>query len=94
MSGEEVLNVRIGNTEKRLCVLEKRLQKLEDELTSVKEGVAETRAYVVQIYDKITRIDEQKTAKDSGALWSKAMIELIRAFVTVGGIIAGIKLIG
>lgn len=93
MSNEEMLRFRISETEKKITTLDERLQKTNEQISRMQVGIAETNAYVKQIYDEVngTRNLNTNGVKNS-RMWSKVVFELIRAMITIAGIIAGVKL--
>ena len=67
------------------------------DIQTLKEGHAETRVYVKQIFERIEDIRDlvkNATNNDHSDKWQKVVLELIKAIGIIGGIIAGIKLIG
>jgi archaellum component FlaC len=66
-----------------------------NDIIALKEGHAETRIYVKQIFE---RIDDLKVlfktgTNENNSTWSKIVMELIKAIAIIAGIVAGVKLL-
>lgn len=84
---------RISETEKKITALDERLQKTNEQISHMQAGIAETNAYVKQIYDDLHGVKSSEgTCVKTGRIWANIVTEMIRALITVSGIIAGIKL--
>ena len=93
MSGDEVLKFRISEVEKKIGQQSERLQKTDEQISAIKTDIAETNAYVKQIYDEIRNKDRGiRPYMKAGRMWTGVIVEMIRAIIIISGIIAGIKL--
>ncbi|KRQ86067.1 hypothetical protein ABG79_02199 [Caloramator mitchellensis] len=68
------------------------------EISDLKEGQAETRVYVKQIFNRLDELKEMfelfTTTKDNTEdKWLKVALELIKAIGLVAGVVAGIKIL-
>ena len=69
------------------------MQKTDEQISGIKADIAETNAYVKQIYDEIHNRDSVgRPYIKASRMWSGVIVELIRALIIISGIIAGIKL--
>ena len=94
MSEEEMFRFRIAETEKKISALDERLQKTNEQISHIQANIAETNAYVKQIYDELHGVKNcEGTCIKTGKIWANIVVEMIRALITVSGIIAGIKLL-
>lgn len=87
---------RFENIEGELKELKETTKNHAVDISKLKESDAETRVYVKQIFERIDDLKvlfKQGTAENNST-WSKIVLELIKAIGVVGGIIAGIKLLG
>ena len=93
MSEDEMLKFRISETEKKLEIFDARMQKMNEQIGGIKTDIAETNAYVKQIYDEL---HSGRTLNGhyfkTGKMWAGLVAEMIRALIIISGIIAGIKL--
>ena len=93
MSGDEMLRFRVTEVEKKLGMQSERLQKTDEQISAIKADIAETNAYVKQIYDEIHNNDRgARPYLQAGRMWTGVIVEMIRAIIIISGIIAGIKL--
>ena len=93
MSGDEMLRFRVSEVEKKLGMQGERMQKTDEQISAIKADIAETNAYVKQIYDEIHNKDRgARSYLQAGRMWTGVIVEMIRAIIIISGIIAGIKL--
>ena len=92
MSDDEMLRFRISETEKKIEAFDARLQKTNEQISNIRTDIAETNAYVKQIYEQMNcgKTFGGQYLK-TGKMWSRVVVELIRALIIISGIIAGIK---
>jgi len=91
------------------CIEQRRFENIENDITEIKnsialhskeiaelrEGQAETRVYVKQIFE---RLDDLKAlfktgTSDTSEKWLRVVMELIKTIGIVAGIVAGIKIL-
>jgi len=94
--GDNADEIRFKNIEDDIEELKETVKIHSSDIVELKQNQAETRIYVKQIFE---RIDDLKVLfksgnSDNNKIWSKIVIELIKAISIVGGIIAAIKIIG
>ena len=92
MGEDEMLRFRISETEKKIVALDERMQKTNEQISKMEVGIAETNAYVKQIYDDLHGGKTERNCMKTNKMWSNIILEMVRALITISGIIAGIKL--
>lgn len=87
---------RFENIENDIVEIKNSITLHSKEIAELREGQAETRVYVKQIFE---RLDDLKAlfktgANDTSDKWLKVVMELIKAIGIIAGIIAGVKVLG
>jgi archaellum component FlaC len=86
---------RFENIENDIKEIKDTIKVHSTDIQTLKEGQAETRIYVKQIFERIDDIKLmfKSATKENNSVWVKVVLELIKAIGIVAGIIAAIKLL-